>query len=482
MSVASEPAQTGKQGDPWRNYRIAVGVMTGLAGIYAAQIILVIAMFFAGIVVFFSLPNMSGSIPRGWEDPGILTIIIALVSGLFFAWKGFKFSRNSGDGRTTAWIASLITLPIGIFSIWVLTRTAPGTNHAPPKNRTAITWAIGVAAIAAVFIGLRVSNEHKREAEQIARADSEFIQAIQSDDIEKIRTLLEQGEDPNQTTKLGATALMYALERLDYDASMETSEPAALLLEYGADPNRVSRMQDDLEYQDWVATEEDKEFLTYNVDRDKLEMSYRQHTPLVVALYRNDLVVAELLLEKGADVNAYQLNGNMNTPLLNELPNIEFAQALNAPPAQASSLSEPSPLVVAVNTLNLGIVQVMLDRGAQVDPYILSDVWPRVFEEPEEAERRDIVKLILEHGAHPNARADILHETPLMAATTSWNVATVKLLLKYGADPDQLSLHDSQQGRVSPRVWIQELDEDEVSARWARNVGDYRALRKLLLD
>jgi len=95
-------------------------------------------------------------------------------------------------------------------------------------------------------------------------AFSLFLEAASKNDVEKIRSLIEQGMDVNTTDKNGKTALMCVAEN-------NAVEAAELLIEYGADVNTKDN-------EGW--------------------------TPLMYASRKNTKEVRLLLIKHGADINA----------------------------------------------------------------------------------------------------------------------------------------------------------------------------------
>lgn len=94
--------------DPMRVHRVVVGVITALVGVAAGAAVGVIGIFAA---------------ITGKDDLIPFILLLAIGLGALFVVPGFNFGRNRGPSRVMVWIAALITLPLGAYSIWVLIRT-----------------------------------------------------------------------------------------------------------------------------------------------------------------------------------------------------------------------------------------------------------------------------------------------------------------------------------------------------------------------
>lgn len=147
--------------------------------------------------------------------------------------------------------------------------------------------------------------------------------------VEVINLLLEHGADVNAADKIGRTALHQA----------SRAEVINLLLEHGADVNASDKdggtaLHNAVRYQQ---VRRINSLLEHNVDlkaRDK-----QGNTPLILAIKhdcRASVEISEILLWKGADVNA------------------------------ADSLSNTTPLSHAVRTENVELIKILLTYGADV--------------------------------------------------------------------------------------------------------------------
>jgi len=173
-------------------------------------------------------------------------------------------------------------------------------------------------------------------------------------------------------------------------------------------------------------------------------------TPLAYATRRGDLAITRLLVEAGAELERADADGV--TPLLNAILNASVAAARGAPAAMH----------------HLGVARYLLERGADVnaaDWYGETPLWAAVdirnldVNGPEHDNRidraaaLDLIELLLEHGADPNARTreypperrfitalgslswvDFTGQTPFLRAALAGDVTVMRLLLAHGAD------------------------------------------------
>jgi ankyrin repeat protein len=298
-----------------------------------------------------------------------------------------------------------------------------------------------------------------------------------------VRFLLEHGADPNLEGAGGKTPLhMLSGHRVSDYHRADYILVAQLLLERGA---YVNARDDDHQTPLLLAMQYDRSdlvrfLLEYGADPNLEGASGK--TPLhMLSDCRADciLVVAQSLLERGADVNA--LDKDHQTPLLLAMqydrsdlvrfllehgadPNLEGASG-KTPLHMLSDCRADCILVVAQSLLERGADVNALDKDHQT-PLLLAARY----------ERSDLVRLLLEHGADPNLeggggetplhilsghrvsdyhRADYIlvahlllergthvnardkyHQTPLLLAVRHERSDLVRVLLEHGADPN----------------------------------------------
>jgi ankyrin repeat protein len=158
-------------------------------------------------------------------------------------------------------------------------------------------------------------------------------------------------------------------------------------------------------------------------------------TPLMIALSNDQLPVAKLLIEHGADVGAVDWYGR--TPLYDavEVRNLEVNGRL-----ADNGVDRPAALA---------LIQALLDKGA--DPNARTKEYP--------PDRRFITPL----GSL--AWVDFTGQTPFLHAALSGDVESMRLLLKYKADPNIATFHGTTALMAAAGVnWVGNQTWDEGPA------------------
>jgi uncharacterized protein len=275
-----------------------------------------------------------------------------------------------------------------------------------------------------------------------------LMQAAHSGSPEAVRILLENGADPNVTEKAnGQTALMFA-------AAADRLDVVKLLLARGADVGATSRVEDfskltmtnDVD-QNGVPRPQappppggrDIPGVTRPFNYNELIDKHGGLAALHFAARQGAMATAEALIKGGAKINQRSA-GDLTTPIL----------------------------VAAING-HFDLVNYLLDNGADpnlasiggVTPLyaVINVQWqPRSFYPQPRAylqQKTDyltLMKKLLDKGADPNARTnrntwftqynfDLLRTddsgaTPFWRAAYASDIAAMKMLIEYGADPN----------------------------------------------
>ncbi|MEW6531127.1 MAG: ankyrin repeat domain-containing protein [Thermodesulfobacteriota bacterium] len=189
-------------------------------------------------------------------------------------------------------------------------------------------------------------------------------EAVKSGDSLLVKTLLEQGNEPNKATSEGETPLTLAARR-------DSEEVVALLLRRGADPtlkNKAGRTPLDISVEQGHAAA-----LRVLVAHTKDKAGVK----LLEACRKDQEQVAKLLIEGGANVNARDEMGNTPLMLAVGMGKVRLVRALLAEGADVNAINEKGISVL----------------GWAYSPVIEGEFSVR--------QRRQIVRLLKEYGAIP---------------------------------------------------------------------------------
>ena len=351
--------------DLWFWYRAAAGVLTAIFGISTAWMFLAVGSLLAIIVEMFSSRSPVTFSGPDWGEFGPSFLLMAAVGLFVFGHAGYAFALNSNKGRKRVWVASILGLPVGVYGIWVLLRTRPGTNNPPPeKQKTALVAAGGIAIFMLVSTLPSMFTNHRIQKLPRQPEESDLIGSIRWNGEAQLQQLLENGADPNAPSHHGVTPLMIALNEIPHYRKL-----APILLEHGADPNTPSWRSN---YRRLVSPRAN-EMEVHEVDMRLLVESYRKQTPIVVATRHGDLELIKLMIAKGADVNARQSWKDLEMPLVDLMIK---RGARNYAPQLLDA--EPSALEVAADNLHEEAFFLPSDSNCffshNIPPFIISPI------------------------------------------------------------------------------------------------------------
>ncbi len=248
--------------------------------------------------------------------------------------------------------------------------------------------------------------------------------AIRDGDLRQVKSLLAKDANINATDANGATPLMHAVVNAGADC-------VKLLLAKGADPNLSNKAGATALM--WGVSDLKKVQLLLDKGAHVNAVSKDEKSPLQLALnLPNSIAVVNVLLAKGAEVNQADKNGITPLMIAGFTGNLELIQLLLAKGADSKAKTKQgfTYLVAITNSTNLAAVKWALEQGLEVkDPK--QDFLTGAAMSGDLA----VARLLLEKGATPNPPDDLGY-SPLMHAvlTEASSLELVKLLLEHGAD------------------------------------------------
>lgn len=313
----------------------------------------------------------SGGLAQSANERLIRSSIVNDMEGAMQALaKGAKIDTKDGNGRTPLMLASKM-------------------GHIP---------------LVIVYLDRNASKDLKDQNGQSA-----LSHACLNNQLDAVRILLEQGADTESKAKNGQTGLMMAAENGYHDVM-------GLLLEKGAKP--AFTLETEIEIAEGSGDFNANlinAILNHNEDQAvtalgagaKPDLRSKRNIPvLVLAAARQQEVVVNKLLDKGADVNI----------------RASYAKA---------GIEQITALHVAAAKGHTSILGILLARGAKVDAQEKTGLTPLM----NSAEQGHVVPsiLLLDKGADPNIQ-DYAGNSPLLLAVANNHQDVARILIEKGSD------------------------------------------------
>jgi ankyrin repeat protein len=150
-------------------------------------------------------------------------------------------------------------------------------------------------------------------------------------------------------------------------------------------------------------------------------------TPILLAIYHGKTDIARLLVERGAPVSFSEACA------LGDLERVEQQLAADPNALHESSRDGYPSLGLAIFFQHPEVARLLIERGANVNTPAANPQRVAPVHAAAAACDRATMRLLLEHGADPNAQQQ-LDYTPMHGAASRGDVEMAKLLLQHGAD------------------------------------------------
>lgn len=283
---------------------------------------------------------------------------------------------------------------------------------------------------------------------------SYFVDVCNSENLEGIQLLLDNGAKPNTTNTSGRPVLAQAVKKGNL-------ELVRMLLRHGANPDTSDLSGNSLLS---IAASQDRMDMMKLLLESGTNASSKNLSGLSVladAIAKRKLDMAELLLKHGANASAKDLVGHpilviaLRDNKLSQNDKVRVVRMLldhGASPNVSDGTWGVAAICFAMETGNTDLVKMMLDAGSNTKKKMSSGETLLLY--AIDNGKRDQVKLLLEAGADANA-ADKKGRTPLMQAISRRDTELIRVLKAHGADTNV-------GGCISPAELAQSMGDLEI--------------------
>ncbi len=150
---------------------------------------------------------------------------------------------------------------------------------------------------------------------------------------------------------------------------------------------------------------------------------------VLTAIYYQQPKIADLLINRGASLNLFEASAAGRAD--------DVITHLESAPQDVNAWSTDGfqPLGLASFFGHTALVKTLLERGAEVSAPSHNQLNVQPLHSAVAGQHFEIARMLLEHGANPNARQSGGF-TPLHGAAQNGQAAMILLLLEHGADPN----------------------------------------------
>ena len=224
--------------------------------------------------------------------------------------------------------------------------------------------------------------------------------ALDQGDVEILEILLSAGADVNgcfQNSK--RTVLTRAVEK-------ENASFMRFLLESGADVDGCTLEHDSLDYSSYEYMLDD-----YSVDCRWDECHWKNYTPLQAASFHQDIGIAKILIEAGANVNMDFATGTLFKPE-------EFKKIFGGDPEAAGGgkLFYGTAVQIAAHQGNMELIRLFWNAGANINAPAYQEGGRTALQAAIEHGDHMVIDFLLAAGADANAAASEKYGTSALAA------------------------------------------------------------------
>ncbi|KAM4577745.1 ankyrin-1a isoform 3-T3 [Fundulus diaphanus] len=285
--------------------------------------------------------------------------------------------------------------------------------------------------------------------------------AAQENHLEVVKFLLENGANQSIPTEDGFTPLAVALQQghenvvallinygtkgkvrlpaLHIAARNDDTRTAAVLLQNDPNPDVLSKVPGQTNI--WFICLSMCFLCPQNAEVVMLTSILQTgFTPLHIAAHYENLNVAQLLLNRGANVNFTPKNGITPLHIASRRGNVIMVRLLLDRGAQidAKTKDELTPLHCAARNGHVRIIEILLDHGAPIQAKTKNGLSP--IHMAAQGDHMDCVKQLLQYNAEID---DITldHLTPLHVAAHCGHHRMAKVLMDKGAKPNSRALN-----------------------------------------